>query len=54
MLIWSSGGGSTLPTGEVDLRSKSVEGLRSIDLPRPLTRRYAPTSPRRGEVGPTI
>ena len=39
------------PLGEVDLRSKSGEGLRSIDLPRPLTRRYAPTSLRRGEVG---
>src|SRR5689334_4212052 len=32
---------SPLPSGEVDLRSKSDEGYRSIEGPQPLTRRYA-------------
>jgi hypothetical protein len=37
--------------GEVDLRSKSGEGVGSIDGKEPLTRRYAPTSPYgRGKV----
>jgi len=43
-----------LPSGEVELRSNSGEGLRSIEAPEPLTRRSAPTSPDgRGETGQT-
>jgi len=38
--------GSPLPSGEVDLRSKSGEGRRSHEGPQPLTRRCAPTSPK--------
>ena len=34
-LIWSSSGGSPLPLGEVDLRSKSGEGSRSIEFAAP-------------------
>ena len=48
--MWSGRRRSTSPVGEVDLRSKSGEGLHSIDVGAPLTRRYAPTSRRRGEL----
>src|SRR3981081_3097847 len=40
-----------LPSGEVELRSNSGQGLRSMEGPEPRTRRSAPTSPDgRGET----